>query len=358
MAGEKVIISVINDLATDQRVHRVALTLHNEGYDVLLVGRKLKNSPEVNRVYKIKRFKLLFNKGPLFYACYNLRLFIFLLFAKCDILISNDLDTLPANYCISKIRKKKLIYDSHEYFTEVPELINRPGTKKIWQKIERKILPKIKYSYTVCESLAEIYNEKYGINMKVIRNVPFYKEKIEKQDNPVKIIIYQGALNINRGLEEMISAMQFIDNAVFQIIGDGDIREKLIQLVKEKNLTDKVKFLGRKKLEELHKYTANADLGISLEQKAGLNYYYSLPNKIFDNIQARIPVLCSDFPEMNKIVSKYNIGKTISDYSPVAISKKVKEILNTKYDNELFEKAAKELCWENEKTVLLEILRT
>ena len=109
---------------------------------------------------KHKLLRLMFNKGPLFYAEYNIRLFFFLLFKKVDILVANDLDTLPANYLISRIRKKILVYDSHEYFTEVPELVGRDFVRRVWSGIEKRILPKIKYSYTVCESIARIYSEK------------------------------------------------------------------------------------------------------------------------------------------------------------------------------------------------------
>ena len=134
---KKVIISVTNDLVSDQRVHKVATSLMKFNYDVLLVGRKLIESLPVNRYYKTKRMRLIFRRSALFYAAYNFRLFCLLLFRKVDILLSNDLDTLPANYMISKLRNKTLIYDSHEYFTEVPELISRPRTRSFWLKLEK-----------------------------------------------------------------------------------------------------------------------------------------------------------------------------------------------------------------------------
>src|SRR3989338_2252762 len=154
MNKQKVILSVTNDLVTDQRVNRVCNSLLNLNYEVLLVGRQLKNSLPVNRKYPTKRFNLLFNKGFLFYANYNVRLFWLLLFSKSTLLWSNDLDTLPANYLVSKLKGIKLVYDSHEYFTEVPELVNRPKIQKIWLSIEQWIFPKLKNVITVSNQIA------------------------------------------------------------------------------------------------------------------------------------------------------------------------------------------------------------
>src|SRR4051812_41982571 len=136
---KRVLISVTSDLVTDQRVHRAASTLHAKGIDVTLIGRRKKDSADISREYKTVRFNLWWEKGALFYAAYNIRLFFYLLFHRADFLIANDLDTLLPNFLISKLKGKQLFYDSHEYFTEVPELTNRPAIKKIWKSIERFI---------------------------------------------------------------------------------------------------------------------------------------------------------------------------------------------------------------------------
>ena len=170
---KRVIVSVTTDLIIDQRVHKVCLFLKKHGLDVVLVGRKRKNSlPLGERSYKTKRMFLLFDRGPLFYAEYNIRLFFFLLFKRIDILVSNDLDTLLANYLISKMKGAKLVYDSHEYYTELPELQERKFVRSIWKYIEASILPKITHCYTVSQSVAEAYHKEYGIRMGVVRNVP------------------------------------------------------------------------------------------------------------------------------------------------------------------------------------------
>ena len=361
----KVYISVTNDIITDQRVNKIALSLSKLKVEIVIIGRKIDEKVKIDtKSYKQKLFRLVFNKGPLFYTEYNIRLFFFLLFKKVDILVANDLDTLLANYLVSGIRKKKLVYDSHEYFTEVPELVGRNFVKKVWTKIEKHILPRIKYSYTVCESIAQIYSEKYGINMHVIRNFPLYirnlpKSRVSISQPNEKLIIYHGSLNLARGLELAIQSMEFIDDAKLVIIGKGDITAELKQLADKAELHNKVVFFERMPYEELMEYTVQADLGISLEENIGLNYYYALPNKLFDYIQARIPVLVSDFPEMARIVNDYGVGLTINTSDPGELASVFKEMLENQDKRRLWkqnlEKAAKVLCWEQEEKKLLEI---
>jgi len=358
---KRIIISVTNDLVTDQRVYKVSKTLHELGYEILLIGRKLSNSLPLKRPYKTYRMKLIFNKGFLFYAEYNLRLFFKLLFTKKDILLSNDLDTLLPNYLISQLQRKKMVYDSHELFTEVPELIDRPKVQKSWLRIEKSILPKLKNCYTVCQSIADYYNNKYQTNFKVIRNLPEKKPiktgKLPFDLNNEKIIIYQGTLNIGRGLELMIDTMLLLDNVLFIIIGDGDITKRLKKQVAESNLNKKVKFLGKLNPEKLQSITPIADLGISIEEDLGLNYRFALPNKIFDYIQAEIPILVSDLPEMKSVINTYKVGEVITDRNPKKLASQIEYMLQkgkNNYKNNL-KTASKELVWENEKEKLIKI---
>jgi glycosyltransferase involved in cell wall biosynthesis len=363
---KKVTLSVINDLVTDNRVHKVAETLQKMGLDPELVGRLLPESQPVSRGYKIYRMKLLFRKGVMFYAGYNLKLFFYLLKSKSDIFVSNDLDTLPANFLASRIKRKPLIYDSHEYFTEVPELIGRPVVRAIWMWLEKMLVPKVDAAYTVCNSIAEVYRDRYKVDFKVVRNLPVCS-KIEKPESPEKIsgqpkiILYQGALNMGRGIEAAIRAMQFLDGAELWLAGDGDISTQLRQFVIELKLESKVKFLGRLPLIELQEVTSQADLGISLEEDLGLNYRFALPNKLFDYIQAGVPVLVSNLPEMRRIVEYYQIGIIADTHQRKELAELMKTALFDQEKRQVWKqnllKAAKELCWENEERVLMLVFR-
>lgn len=331
-----------------------------------MVGRKLPNSEIINdRPYHIKRFRLLFHKGPFFYAAYNFRLFFFLLFRKSDCLLANDLDTLPANYLAKKFKRKvKLFYDSHEYFTGVPELISRPKIQNIWKRIEKKCLPSVDVFYTVNDSIADLYRKEYQKEIHVVRNIgdlpeinqPKSREELGLPKDK-KIVLLQGAgININRGAEELVEAMSLINNVVLIIVGDGDVVPQLKRTVKEKDLSQRVLFFGKRPYHELLNFTLVSDIGVSLDKPTGLNYLYSLPNKLFDYIHCHLPVVVSDLPEVKKIVSHYKLGLIIPSHNPDDIANTLNKILN---DENLYQtlkkntfRASTELTWSNERKVL------
>ena len=362
---KRVIVSVINDLVTDQRVNKVCETLLSMNCDVLLVGRKMRGSPEIDkRNYAMHRMNLLFEKGPFFYAEFSFRLFLFLLFRKADLLISNDLDTLLPNYFISGIKREPLVYDSHEYFTEVPELVNRRHIQAIWKFIERKLFPKLTDVITVNDSIADLFEKDYGIRPHVVRNIPRRANNIKKVSRESlglpedkQLIILQGSgINVHRGAEELVEAMQYVNDAVLLFVGGGDVIDVLKNMVSELKLSKKVIFKPRVPYQQLMEYTAVADLGLTLDKSTNINYKYSLPNKLFDYIQAGLPVLSSLLPEIEKIILKYDVGDFIPDHNPENIALKINQILS---NQELMSKwkknckfAAEELVWENEELVL------
>ena len=352
----QIVLAVTNDISTDQRLIRTAITLSRMPARVTIIGRLRGDLTLSLPGIRTKRMRLLFNRGPLFYAEYNIRLFFILLCVKADIYTANDLDTLPAIYLAARLKNKAVVYDSHEYFTEVPELMGRNLVKGIWERLEASMLPRIRFSSTVSASIASAYQQKYGITMEVIRNLPVSKAlpvKDTKGDhNLPHTILYQGSLNKGRGLELAISAMKFMTGTTLKIIGSGDIENDLKQLAINLGLREVVHFTGRMITEDLQYHTAGADLGISLEEDMGLSYRYALPNKVFDYIQAQIPVLVSDLPEMSKLVEKYGVGKVCKTREPEALAGIFTEML-TNREKRLYWKmnlvtASGQLCWEKE----------
>ena len=370
---KKIIVTVTNDLTHDQRVRKVCNSLMKLGYEPHLVGRKLFKSEPIERLYPTTRFKLVFTKGAIFYAEYNLRLFLFLLFKKYHSIHANDLDTLLAAYLGSKVRGKELVYDSHEYFTEVPELEENPFAKRTWERIEEWIFPQLNQVITVNESIADLYKKKYKKHVHVMRNIPEGKPEGMGPDTTQvsraalglpedkTILIVQGTgINVDRGNEELVAAMKYLDGFLLLIIGSGDVLPQLKEKVLKEELKDRVLFKNKMPYGQLKFYTAASDGGISIDKDTNINYRFSLPNKLFDFIHAGIPCIVSDLPEVKRIVKDYNVGKVLSSHKPKEMAAEIKNYFLSNDKAELKDNARKAsvyLTWENEEKVLEEIYK-
>ncbi len=368
---KKVCLSVTNDIATDQRVLKVSDFLHRKGFDVSITGRKKPDSPAYEHdIFHISRFKLWFHKGFLFYAAYNFRLFFFLLFRKFDLLVSNDLDTLLPNFLVSRLKRIPLVYDTHEYFLGSTELVNRPFARSVWWMVERLVFPRLKYVFTVNQSIADLYELEYGVKVRVVRNLPkrfVPANGVTRKDlgwpEDKRIVLMQGgAINVDRGAEELIQAMKpcyGMENVILYFIGSGDVWNEIKELTRKLHLTRTVKFIPRMPYQKLMQYTALADLGVSIDKPVSPNYKYSLPNKLFDYIGAGLPVLASPLVEVKNIVKGYNVGDCIESHDPGDIAEKIRYMFANKRRYNTWKKnarkAAAELCWEKEEKMLSEV---
>lgn len=366
----KVIISVTNDLSTDNRVDKVCRSIQSLGWEVLLVGRELPGSLPLQRTYVTKRMRLWFKKGALFYAEYNFRLFFFLLFSKVGVFHSNDLDTLLANGLAAKLRRKPLIYDSHEYFLGVPEIQDSPLVMKVWRTVEQWFFHLPVEVFTVNDSIAGLYKKDYGRELKVMRNIPEKQQSIAPSSRAEFglpedkfILVLQGAgINVDRGSEEMLQTLELLDDSfLWLIIGNGDVVPFLKKEVEEKGLQQRVWFLPRMAYSEMMRYTRVSDIGLTLDKPTNINYLYSLPNKIFDYIRAGIPVFASDLPEVTNIVNTYQIGITFPHHDPKVMAELLLQLKNDPIKLQQLKQntipAAQELAWENEVRSLLEVYK-
>jgi glycosyltransferase involved in cell wall biosynthesis len=353
---KKLVFTVTNDLSYDQRMQRICCSLADAGYDVLLVGRKLKTSlPFTKTNFHQHRLNCWFNKGKLFYSEFNIRLFFFLLFRKMDCICAIDLDTILPCYYVSKLKGVKRVYDAHEYFSQLEEVVSRPSIYRFWKKMEKKMIAKFKNGYTVCDSLAEEFRKNYNANYKVVRNVPLLIESNEQMRSE-DVILYQGAVNKGRGLAKLVLAMKNV-NAKLWVCGNGNFMEEMKAVVEANDLAAKVIFFGMLPPAELKKRTAQAYVAVNPFERTGLNQYLSLSNKFFDYIHAGIPQVTMNYPEYKKINDQFKIAGLIDDLDPDSIATAINRLINNK---ELYLQlkqnclaAKQEFNWQKEKDRLL-----
>jgi glycosyltransferase involved in cell wall biosynthesis len=356
-------MAVTSDIYTDMRVNKVATFLSYNNFQVQVVGRNTSDF-ELKVPFETIRFNMWFHRSFLFYLEYNLRFFFYGLFRKADVIVSNDLDTLFACTLLSKIKRVPLIYDSHEYFTESVGLQGRNRVRAFWLWIERTCMPAVSKAYTVSQPIADAYKTKYKIDFKLVRNFPssesFTSSELNTFFHGRTVILYQGVFNPNRGLEETIQAMHYLDDTyLFVLVGYGELEEKLKSLTNQLNLQHKVHFTGKLPYEKMMQFTYQADLGIALEAPVGKSFEYSLPNKVFDYIHASLPFISLGTPEVKKIIEQDEIGVIISNNQPETIASEIEKLLN---DIDLYQRiqhnqrrVRQNYTWENEEKVLREI---
>lgn len=340
----------------DQRMIRICTSLSQSGYNVLLLGRRHGSSPKLlDRAFKQKRLFCFSKKGKLFYIEYNIRLFFYLLFANTDCFCAIDLDSILPNLLASKIRRKKRVYDAHELFCEMEEIIRRPAIYKFWKKIERYALPQFANGYTIGYFYKEEFKKMYGHDYEIIRNATILNsEKLEALED--KFILYQGAVNEGRCFEELIPAMKNV-NAKLIICGNGNFFEQAQQLVKENKLEDKIEFKGYVAPAELKQITKKAYVGITLFESSGKSNFLSLANRFFDYMHSGVPQLAMQYPEYEKINSEFEIALLLKEKNPENIAK----ALNTLLADESYHYKLRENCikarevynWQNEEKKLI-----
>lgn len=360
---KKIVFTVTNDLSYDQRMDRICSALSAAGYDCLLVGRKLRASKSLQALpYSQKRISCFFEKGKLFYLEYNFRLLLFLLFKKCDAICAIDLDTALPVLVATKLRDKKLFFDAHEYFTEMEEVVTRPFIQRAWKTVEKLFLPHIDAGYTISEGYRDLYRKDYGIKLEVIRNVSVLDDSPSMpRGTKNKTIIYQGVLNVGRGLEEAIAAMSTLPEMQLHIYGEGPIMDKLETQIKDLHLQNRVLLKGFCTPAQLRRKTRNAWLGLTLFSETGLHHKYSLANRFFDYLHAGIPQLACDFPEYRKFNKENEVAVLVERLEPSILAEKIRMLDQSPEKHQrLVEnciKAREQHNWQKESEKLIRFYR-
>ena len=357
--------AVTTDLCFDQRMQRICGSLAAAGYRVQLVGWQRPASPPLTpQPYAQHRLRGWFQKGKLFYLEYNVRLFCYLLGQRAAAWCAADLDTALPVWLRARLGGQPFVYDAHELFTEVPEVVARPAVQRVWRWVEGFIVPRARLAYTVGPALARVFAQRYGRPFAVVRNVSRLRADDILPPAPSAAptggyILYQGALNVGRGLENLLDAMPQVAGRLV-ICGEGDLSEALRQRAQNLGLlaSGQVEFRGFVLPEALREITRHAAVGIMLLENIGLSYYYSLANKFFDYVHAGIPQVLIDFPEYRALNDAFDVAELVTDLAPATLATALNRLLRdepARYQHLAANcrRAAPQLNWQHEERVLL-----
>lgn len=242
----------------------------------------------------------------------------------CDLIQVHDLPALEAAVKLAKKKKVPIVYDAHELYPE-QSAFSKVQTR-ICHENEKKWIKEVDHVFTVNESIAEEMAKRYQIpkptslfNALNLQNnfhdslTPNILHKRLNLPEERRILLFQGGLSPHRNLENLIKAFQYVktENVDLVILGSGDLLQKLVTMAKRYRLLDKrIYFLPAVPQNELLSYTAEATMGIIPYPHVDLNSYYCTPNKLFEFIQAELPIIANDSPELNRFVKDQGFGIT------------------------------------------------
>jgi glycosyltransferase involved in cell wall biosynthesis len=361
---------VYSDLNFDFRVYREALALEQAGHNITIVAPDFGTKPEAvwNRFELVRPAsdpsQTLRIRYPLFWL--NARRALNALSA--DVIHAHDLDTLWPATEVARRRGIPVVYDSHEYFIEQSGLVGRPLMRGFWSRLERRLIRNVHRTITVSESIARELRDRYRLEeVTTLRNLPPFRSAVESRkihqvldlDPGLKVVLYQGGFLTDNGLAEQIEAVSTVSGAVMVLIGDGPCEAELMSIVRTRGLEKKIYFIDRVPFSDLHEYTCSADLGLCLIKGSGQSFYHSMPNKLFEYMMAGLPVLASNFPEMQAVVDESKAGRVTSPGDVQAVADTIRDMLA---DPMVLQKyaaaarlAAEQYCWERERSKLVQL---
>lgn len=259
--------------------------------------------------------------------------------AQGDIYHAHDLNNLEVAYGAARKIGAKLVYDAHELF---PEMANRWVRLKrgAWRRLEGRLLPQADLSVTVNELIADEMGKRYGVPPPlVVLNCPDppptfdpdgrYDRISEQLGLPPdrKIVLYQGWMSEGRGLENLVrSARLLVEGAVVVFMGYGEYEATLREMARAEP-GDLIHFIPAVPQRDLLAYCASADVGVIPYQAVDLNNYYTSPNKLFDFIQAGLPIVASDLPYLRKVIVSDGLGVVAKLDSPQAYALAINGLL-------------------------------
>ena len=365
LKNNRVVMVVLNPFVHDARVLREAKSLVNEGYEITVIalhGEGLKKN-ELKSGINIIRIFLHTKKWSRHPAVQIIKYIEFLI--KCmtkiiwiqpRILHCHDLNALPAGGFLKLITlgRIKLIYDSHELWSDPSQSSLLLSIGGYFEKYLIKLVDSI---VMTSDGHADLFQKNFSCKKPlVVRNLP---EK-PSSSNPTngfggltiskdsRIIVYVGSISPGRGIIPLLHAMVKLNpDIILVLLGVGNFKNEISKLVTRLKLNGRVQILPPVEPDKVIYAISGADIGIAPFENTSLNYYYVMPNKVFEYLLAGLPVAVSNFPEMSRLVKEHQVGEVFNPENPDDIASAINKILNSREKYEALKQNVKKFSMNN-----------
>ena len=290
-----------------------------------------------------------------------------------DVYHAHDDNALAACYFAARWHRKLLIFDAHEFPLNSLSDIRRSWLRALLINVFTRMLRNCAGIITVSPPIAQEICHLYHIpQVSLIRNLPVY-QALPKSDRlrqhlglspSVKVVLFQGNIDPNRGLDKLVHAAKFLDRDIVIVImgkGVGVTPSELEALAESEGVTEGIRIIPPVPYEELLNWTASADIGLIVSSPDySLNVRMSLPNKLFEYLMAGLPVLSSQLPAIAEVINTYDVGQIVSSLVPAEIAAAINAMLEDqaaleRMHRNALEAAQHEFYWEKERLQLLQL---
>jgi len=371
-----ILAGFITNFTTEHRLFREIQSLCSVGHTVMVVGFR---DPEDTH-FTLQHWKgidtcclTLVRKrlpGFLFFLLFMFKLFFKTLRSNAGIYLACDLPALFPMALAARFTGARVVYDSREVFTELPEIHNHALKKLFWTLLEKSALSKITASICVCESDRQTLMHCHpSLTPVIIRNLPCLRPLVKTTllrdrfslDSNEPILLFQGTFLTSGGLEHLVPAAAHLNRGKLILIGSGPHENKILSLIQRLGLENTVLHLPPIPFSELHPWTSSASIGICPILPDGLNLENALPNKIFEYAMAGLPMVSTNLPEIRKLNDRFSFALLAEQPTPQGFADAINQLIE---DNTLrarlaanARRMAEQLCWENEEQRFLNLFK-
>ncbi|MGN0924341.1 group 1 glycosyl transferase [Ectopseudomonas mendocina] len=287
--------------------------------------------------------------------------------SRFDLVHAHDVNVLPTAWLAARLSSAKIIYDAHEISSSREGYL---GFRRLVGAVESALMPRVNGCITTTDARAKFFARAYGIARPLVlqnrprEQPPQVSERIRHEldlSEAWPIVLYQGGVQQGRGLERLVRVAALVPDAYFVFIGGGRLDSRLRAIASELGLEERVRFIPTVALAELPSYTASADIGVQPIENTCLNHFTTDSNKLFEYVQAGLPVVASDLPEIRRVVRTHDLGLLVRPGDTEALAVALRSLVNDVVKRQFYagqsRHASAVLSWEAQEADLLELYR-